>query len=204
MIKRLLIIILYSISMVASANATEKISVFVSIVPQKYFVQQISKDMVDVKIMVKPGASPATYEPKPRQMAELSKAKLYFSIGVPFENAWLKKISAANPKNTIFILMNCLNLITKFIGSISRIRGKMPEPFTFGIKSFQSKIWTYPENSLSVFVYDVQSIIFYAGCIFNIVLVRYETISVIFMQSAPGGKPQITDSILIDILNNCS
>jgi len=69
---------------------------FVSIVPQKYFVQQIGKNKVDVKIMVKPGASPATYEPKPRQMAELSKAKLYFAIGVPFENAWLKKISASN------------------------------------------------------------------------------------------------------------
>lgn len=80
-----------------SANAVERLSVFVSIVPQKYFVQQIGKDLVDVKIMVKPGASPATYEPKPRQMAELSNAKLYFSIGVPFENAWLKKISASNP-----------------------------------------------------------------------------------------------------------
>jgi zinc transport system substrate-binding protein len=97
MAKRLLFIILFLISAASSANSSEKLSVFVSIVPQKYFVQQIGKDMVDVKIMVKPGASPATYEPKPRQMAELSKAKLYFSIGVPFENAWLKKISAANP-----------------------------------------------------------------------------------------------------------
>ena len=89
--------ILLMILSFGSANAAEKLSVFVSIVPQKYFVQQIGKDMVDVKIMVKPGASPATYEPKPRQMTELSKAKLYFSIGVPFEKAWLKKISAANP-----------------------------------------------------------------------------------------------------------
>ncbi|MBL6995974.1 metal ABC transporter solute-binding protein, Zn/Mn family [Desulfobacula sp.] len=95
--KRLLLIILLFIFSVTSANAADKLSVFVSIVPQKYFVQQIGKDLVDIKIMVKPGASPATYEPKPRQMAELSKAKLYFSIGVPFENAWLKKISSANP-----------------------------------------------------------------------------------------------------------
>ena len=47
--------------------------------------------------MVQPGASPATYEPKPKQMADLSKAKIYFAIGVPFENAWLEKIAAANP-----------------------------------------------------------------------------------------------------------
>ena len=78
--------------------AVEKIPVFVSIIPQKYFVQQIGKDLVDVQVMVQPGASPATYEPKPRQMAGLSKAAIYFSIGVPFENSWLDKIGAANPK----------------------------------------------------------------------------------------------------------
>lgn len=97
MIKRLILSAFITFFSFGSANAADKLSIFVSIVPQKYFVQQIGKDLVDVKIMVKPGASPATYEPKPRQMAELSQAKLYFSIGVPFENAWLAKISAANP-----------------------------------------------------------------------------------------------------------
>lgn len=81
----------------AAAGATEKLSVFVSIVPQKYFVQQIGKNHVDVKIMVRPGASPAAYEPRPGQMASIAGASLYFAVGVPFENAWLKKISAANP-----------------------------------------------------------------------------------------------------------
>lgn len=78
--------------------AADRISVFVSIVPQKYFVQQIGKDLVTVQAMVQPGASPATYEPKPRQMSELLKAEAYFAVGVPFENIWLKKIAAANPK----------------------------------------------------------------------------------------------------------
>ncbi len=79
------------------AFAADKLPVFVSIVPQKYFVQQIGKDLVEVQAMVQPGASPATYEPKPQQMADLSKTKIYFAIGVPFENAWLEKIAAANP-----------------------------------------------------------------------------------------------------------
>lgn len=77
--------------------AADKTTVFVSVVPQQYFVQQIGKDLVEVQVMVQPGASPATYEPKPKQMASLAKAKIYFAIGVPFENAWLKKIAAANP-----------------------------------------------------------------------------------------------------------
>ncbi len=85
------------ITCLGNAFAADKLPVFVSIVPQKYFVQQIGKDLVDVQAMVQPGASPATYEPKPQQMADLSKTKIYFAIGVPFENAWLEKIAAANP-----------------------------------------------------------------------------------------------------------
>lgn len=77
--------------------AADKIPVFVSIVPQQFFVQQIGKDLVDVQVMVKPGASPATYEPKPQQMAFLAQTKIYFAIGVPFENVWLEKIAASNP-----------------------------------------------------------------------------------------------------------
>ena len=77
--------------------AADKLPVFVSILPQKFFVQQIGKDLVVVQTMVLPGTSPATYEPKPKQMADLSKAQIYFAIGVPFENAWLEKIASANP-----------------------------------------------------------------------------------------------------------
>jgi zinc transport system substrate-binding protein len=77
--------------------AADKLSVFVTIAPQKYFVQQIGKDMVDVKVMVQPGADPHTYEPKPQQMVAITKAKLYFAVGIEFEKAKLSKITATNP-----------------------------------------------------------------------------------------------------------
>ena len=82
----------------ADAQSVKKLAVFVSIPPQKYFVQKIGKERLDVQIMVQPGASPATYEPKPQQMAAISKTQIYFAIGVAFEKAWLGKIAAANPK----------------------------------------------------------------------------------------------------------
>ncbi len=77
--------------------ARDTVPVFVSIVPQKYFVQQIGRELVDIHVMVLPGASPATYEPKPKQMVAISKTKVYFSVGVPFEKVWLKKIISINP-----------------------------------------------------------------------------------------------------------
>jgi zinc transport system substrate-binding protein len=73
-----------------------KLDVVVSIVPQKYFVERIGGDRVSVSVMVEPGANPATYEPKPEQLKALSGAAAYFSIGVPFEDAWLGKITAVN------------------------------------------------------------------------------------------------------------
>jgi zinc transport system substrate-binding protein len=66
-------------------NNEEKTVVAVSIVPQKTFVEKVCGDLVDVVVMIPPGNSPANYEPTPKEMEKFSKAKLYFTIGVPTE-----------------------------------------------------------------------------------------------------------------------
>ena len=73
---------------------TEPIPVFVSILPQKYFVERIGGKQVKVEVMVDPGESPATFNPNPKKMSLLSQAKLYFSIGVPFETIWIDRIQS--------------------------------------------------------------------------------------------------------------
>ena len=89
--------VVIAMTLLVAGSAAGKVAVFVSIMPQKYFVQQIGKNLVDVRVMVHPGANPATYEPKPRQMAAIAKTHIYFSVGVPFENVWLNKIASSNP-----------------------------------------------------------------------------------------------------------
>ncbi|MEA3309388.1 MAG: zinc ABC transporter substrate-binding protein [Chloroflexota bacterium] len=74
------------------------LSATVSILPQRYFVERIGGAHVAVTVMVQPGESPATYEPEPAQLVALNAADLYFSIGVPFERAWLTKFAATNPE----------------------------------------------------------------------------------------------------------
>jgi len=90
------ITVLYGIF--SSAWAADRLPVFVSISPQAYFVQQIGKDIIDVQVLVEPGADPHTYEPKPQQMVALSKAVLYFAVGIEFETAKLEKLTAINPQ----------------------------------------------------------------------------------------------------------
>ncbi len=81
-----------------NAFADNKLSVFVTILPQKYFVEQIGGELVKVSVLVQSGKGAETYEPTPRQMTEFSQAKLYFSIGMPFEEVWLPKLKANNPQ----------------------------------------------------------------------------------------------------------
>ena len=69
-----------------------RLSVYVSIMPQSYFVQRIGGERVSVEVMVRPGRSPATYEPLPNQISGLADADVFFTIGVPFERVFLPKI----------------------------------------------------------------------------------------------------------------
>lgn len=85
------------LALLPSGLRAEQPHVIVSILPQATFVRKIGKDLVTVEVMVQPGASPETYEPKPRQMAALSGADIYFAIGLPFETKWLDRFAAANP-----------------------------------------------------------------------------------------------------------
>ncbi|HHD81762.1 MAG TPA: zinc ABC transporter substrate-binding protein [Campylobacterales bacterium] len=84
-----------------SATIYAKTDVLVSIVPQKYFVEKIGGEKVDVAVMVEKGTSPHDYTPKPSQMKKVSKAQIYFSIGVEFEEVWLPKFQNQNKKMQI-------------------------------------------------------------------------------------------------------
>jgi zinc transport system substrate-binding protein len=78
------------------STLNEKTKIFVSIPPQAYWTERIAGPFADIQVLVGPGQSDETYEPTPRQMVDLSDAKLYFRIGLPFEDRLLKKIIAGN------------------------------------------------------------------------------------------------------------
>jgi zinc transport system substrate-binding protein len=99
----------YSKSEIAPSDS---IKVFVSILPQVSFAERVGGERVDVSVMVGPGQSPATYEPRPKQMAELNKARLYFRIGVPFENVWMERISKANPNMKVIDTRRGIELLS--------------------------------------------------------------------------------------------
>lgn len=75
-----------------SPAAAAAVEVAVSVLPQKHFVERIGGDRARVTAMVRPGQSPHTYEPTPRQVAAITAADVYFRMGVGFETAWMPRL----------------------------------------------------------------------------------------------------------------
>lgn len=106
-IKLLLLLIMLQVT--ATAEIEAKLSVFTSILPQKFFVSQLAGDLADVEVLVGPDMSPHTYEPLPQQMSRLSKARLFFTIGVPFEKALEKRLADVCPNLKIVATTSGIN-----------------------------------------------------------------------------------------------
>ncbi|MCM1981931.1 metal ABC transporter solute-binding protein, Zn/Mn family [Lyngbya confervoides] len=72
--------------------------VMVSIPPQAYWVNRIGGAAVKVETMVPAGTEPHTYEPSPAQLRVMSRADAYFQIHIGFEEAWMDRFRAINPR----------------------------------------------------------------------------------------------------------
>ncbi len=90
-----------SLLLLGIAALAAQVNAVVSVLPEKTFVEAIGGDKVQVTVMVLPGNSPHTYEPKPSQMKAIARADIYFAIGVEFEEVWLPRFADQNARMTI-------------------------------------------------------------------------------------------------------
>jgi zinc transport system substrate-binding protein len=102
--KRAIILLAALIATSAAATAADEKAakaVVVSILPQKYFVDRIGGGAFKATVLVGSGQSPHSYEPTPRQMAELARSSAWLTIGVDFEKALKPKVASLYPKLAI-------------------------------------------------------------------------------------------------------
>jgi zinc transport system substrate-binding protein len=91
-------VLLLLLALPVPVEAAPPLKVVVSVLPLETIVQRIGGEHVRVETIVQPGQSPHSFEPTPRQVADLSSAALYIRTGMPFEDAWMSRFHAANPK----------------------------------------------------------------------------------------------------------
>jgi len=114
--------------------AHANLNVIASILPEQALVQSVGGNKVTVSLMVKPGNSPHTYEPKPSQMREISRADLYLAIGVEFEEVWLPRFRNQNREMKIIDISRGIKKLA--ISGEDEKEGEHHDPH----------IWTAPPN----------------------------------------------------------
>ncbi len=83
-----------------------------SILPLKYFIDRLTEEMIDVNVMVPPGASHGSYSPTPLQFKKLSDSGLYVRIGyLGYEQAWIGRLRELNPSMEVLALSDHIELI---------------------------------------------------------------------------------------------
>lgn len=113
---RNLVLIIGLIFLLSSCRTADEVKekpvVSVSIIPQQFFVKELAGELVDVNVLIPPGASPATYEPTVAQLARLDRSDVYMRIGyIGFEQSWMEKLASTNPRMKIVDLSQGVDLI---------------------------------------------------------------------------------------------
>jgi zinc transport system substrate-binding protein len=136
--------LILSLLLLVSSNLLAKVNAVVSIIPQQTILEQIGGDKVEITLMVTPGNSPHTYEPKPAQMREIEKANLYFTIGVEFEEAWLDKFVAQNGKMKVISVAKGIEKLPMKEHSHEGHEHKAHDDHEHA--NTDPHVWTSPEN----------------------------------------------------------
>jgi zinc transport system substrate-binding protein len=132
------------VSLLLTTYIFSNINAIVSILPEQTFVKSIGGDKVNVSLMVQPGNSPHTYEPKPSQMIDITKAHLYFAIDVEFEHIWLPKFQNLNPKMQVIDLAD--NITKMQMQENHEEEGEEAHHSEHEHEGEHPHIWTAPAN----------------------------------------------------------
>lgn len=110
-------------------DISDKKIVTVSIEPQRYLLEQITGDRVQVRCLLADGANPETYDPSMTHMFNLQKSAAYLRVGnIGFEAALLDKIHDSNPELPIY---NTSEGITPILGTHGHGDEDAPDPHTW-------------------------------------------------------------------------
>lgn len=122
---------------------TDTRMVSVSILPQKYFVEQIAGDYVKVNVMIPPGMSPATCDLITGQLKQLYDSDICFTIGyLPFEITHLNPVLKSRKDIRVINHSENIKLLTGSCGH--QHSGETVHAHESGV---DPHIWVSPRNA---------------------------------------------------------
>lgn len=141
--KKTLYILLFMLAACQPKKNEERQLVSVSILPQKYFVDRIAGNLLQVNVLVPPGSSPHNYEVLPSQMKDLAHSKAWLQIGLlTFEDALKDKLASVNKDVT---MVDCSEGVSTIAGSECEEEGHDHEHAHH--EAYDPHIWLAPAES---------------------------------------------------------
>lgn len=87
----------------ATKEGRSKITVVTTLFPQYDFVKEIAGDKVEVSLLLPPGVEPHSFEPTPKDVADIKKADLFIYTGKYME-PWVEKVIEATQGGSLLIV----------------------------------------------------------------------------------------------------
>jgi zinc transport system substrate-binding protein len=87
----------------AAAAPAGRLPVAATILPLGDFCRQIGGDLVQVQVLIPPGASPHAFEPAPSVMARASQARVFVYVGAGLEPWATKLLRSRSPDNLVVV-----------------------------------------------------------------------------------------------------
>ncbi len=85
-------------SMLAATPVRAAMGVFVTIAPQKWLAEKVGGNLIDVHVLVPAGQEPHDFQPTPRQVSALAKARLWFTVDMVFENQLAARVRGTSAR----------------------------------------------------------------------------------------------------------
>ena len=122
----------FAVMTACSSRGHERPIVTVSIEPQKYILEQITGDRIDVRCLLGNGGNPENYDPTVTHLMNLEKSLAYLRMGnIGFEDAILDKVRESNPGLAIFNTSEGIRLITGTHHHGAEKGNDIPDPHTW-------------------------------------------------------------------------
>ncbi|MCD6347174.1 MAG: zinc ABC transporter substrate-binding protein [Bacteroidales bacterium] len=159
-----------------NAGKNEQKTISVSILPQKYFINALTCDTFSINVMVPSGASPASYEPTPKQMTALDNSGLYLRIGhIGFEKAWMDKMSRNHPDMKVVDVSKGISLI----GSPENHENQPNKQHSEGDHNHQGidpHIWLSPRATKIIVQNTASALINYDNSLQNVIMHKKDSL----------------------------
>lgn len=140
-------------SKVAEGDNTPKIKVVTTLFPQYDFVNQVGKDAVEVKMLLKPGVESHTYEPTPSDIIDINKADIFLYTGDEME-PWVSKILDSLDSDVMIVDLS-KNITLDEVEDHDHDH-EDEESDDDHVHSYDPHIWTNPLNA-KVMVEDIKA-----------------------------------------------